>query len=51
VASQGLGDTPLLWEGSRLAGFAVCHWRPASEAGADCLFVKSGGALRRRRAF
>jgi len=43
VAAQGLGDTLLLWDGaSRLAGFAVCHWGPASEAGADCLFVKFG---------
>ena len=33
----------LLWEGeSQLAGFAVCHWGPASEAGAGCLFVKFG---------
>ena len=36
VAARRLGDTLLLWEGtSRLAGFAVCHWRQASEAGAD----------------
>ena len=27
---------------SRLAGFAICHWGPASEAGADCCFVKFG---------
>lgn len=40
-AARKLGDTLLLWEGSgRLAGFAVCHWGPASEAGADCLFIK-----------
>jgi predicted N-acetyltransferase YhbS len=43
VAARGLGDTLLLWEGAgRLAGFAVCHWGPASEAGADCLFIKFG---------
>ena len=43
VAARGLGDTLLLWEGaSRLAGFAVCHWGPASEAGAGCVFVKFG---------
>ncbi len=43
VAARNLGDTLLLWEGSgRLAGFAVCHWGPASEAGADCLFIKFG---------
>jgi GNAT superfamily N-acetyltransferase len=38
-----LGDTILLWEGdSRLAGFAVCHWGPASEAPTGDLFVKFG---------
>jgi hypothetical protein len=43
VASRGLGDTILLWEtASRLAGFAICHWGPASEAGAGCCFVKFG---------
>ena len=31
----------LLWEGEhRLAGFAVCQWGPASEAGADTCYVK-----------
>jgi GNAT superfamily N-acetyltransferase len=43
VLARGLGDTLLLWEGSeRLAGFAVCHWGPASEAGAGYLFIKFG---------
>jgi GNAT superfamily N-acetyltransferase len=43
VAARKLGDALLVWEGSgRLGGFAVCHWGPASEAGADCLFVKFG---------
>jgi GNAT superfamily N-acetyltransferase len=43
VLARGLGDTVLLWEGdSRLAGFAVCHWGPASEAGEGCCFVKFG---------
>jgi GNAT superfamily N-acetyltransferase len=43
VAARGLGDTVLLWDGpSRLAGFAVCHWGPASEAGEGCCFVKFG---------
>lgn len=42
-ARRELGDTVLVWEGdSRLAGFAVCHWGPASEAGQGCLFVKFG---------
>jgi acetyltransferase (GNAT) family protein len=45
VAAQGLGDTLLVWDGpSRLGGFAVCHWGPASEAGADCLYIKFGAA-------
>ena len=43
VAARRLGDTVLLWDGaSRLGGFAVCHWGPASEAGADRLYVKFG---------
>jgi N-acetylglutamate synthase-like GNAT family acetyltransferase len=41
VAARALGDTVLLWDrDSRLAGFAVCHWGPASEAGKDCCFAK-----------
>lgn len=44
-AQRGHGDSLLLWDGpSRLAGFAVCHWGPASEAGADTLFIKFGAA-------
>jgi GNAT superfamily N-acetyltransferase len=43
ILARNLGDTMLLWEGdSRLAGFAVCHWGPASEAGEGCCFVKFG---------
>jgi len=43
AAERALGDTLLLWEGSRrLAGFAVCDWGPASEAGRGCLFIKFG---------
>ncbi len=43
VAARGLGDSVLLWDGpSRLAGFAVCHWGPASEAGENRCFVKFG---------
>jgi GNAT superfamily N-acetyltransferase len=45
VAARDIGDTLLLREGaSRLTGFAICHWGPASEAGQDCLFVKFGAA-------
>ena len=43
VAARNLGDTVLLWDnGSRLAGFAICHWGPASEAGAGFCLVKFG---------
>lgn len=43
ATARGLGDTLLLWEDSgRLAGFAICHWGPASEAGDGCCFVKFG---------
>lgn len=45
VAARNLGDTLLLREGATgLAGFAICHWGPASEAGENCLFVKFGAA-------
>jgi GNAT superfamily N-acetyltransferase len=44
-AARGHGDTLLLWDGpSRLGAFAICHWGPASEAGADTLFIKFGAA-------
>ncbi|MBR1209826.1 GNAT family N-acetyltransferase [Bradyrhizobium sp. JYMT SZCCT0180] len=40
--SQGLGDIALV-EGARgIAAFAVCHYGPRSEAGADTCFVKFG---------
>ena len=43
VAARNLGDTLLLRDQtSRLAGFAICHWGPASEAGEGCCFVKFG---------
>ena len=43
VTARKLGETVLVWDGpSRLSGFAVCHWGPASEAGADRLFIKFG---------
>lgn len=42
VDAQGLGDTVLL-EGSRgLAGFAICHYGPRSEAGENMCFIKFG---------
>ena len=47
MAARTLGDTALLWDqDSRLAGFAVCHWGPASEAGAGCCFAKFAAVRR-----
>lgn len=42
VAGQSLGDTVLLWDDSTLAGVAVCHCGPGSEAGGDTCYVKFG---------
>ena len=43
VDARKLGDTLLLWEsGNRLAGFAICHCGPESEAGESTCFVKFG---------
>jgi ribosomal protein S18 acetylase RimI-like enzyme len=40
--AQGVGDTVLLESGSGVAAFAVCHYGPRSEAGADHCFIKFG---------
>ena len=40
--AQGLGDTVLLEGISGIAAFAVCHYGPRSEAGADACFIKFG---------
>ncbi len=45
VAAQGLGDTILLWDESRLAGLAVCHSGPGTEAGSGVCYIKFGAAL------
>ncbi len=42
VADQKLGDTVLLWDKSRLAGFAVCHNGAGTEAGSGVCYVKFG---------
>ena len=42
VEKQKLGDTVLLWDGSKLAAFAVCHCGPGTEAGSGACFVKFG---------
>jgi GNAT superfamily N-acetyltransferase len=40
--AQGLGDTVLVEGADGVAAFAVCHYGPRSEAGADTCFVKFG---------
>jgi len=42
VARLGFGDTVLLHDGSRLAGFAICHYGPTSEAASGLCYVKFG---------
>jgi GNAT superfamily N-acetyltransferase len=44
VAEQKLGDTVLLWNGSRLTGLAVCHTGAGTEAGSGVCYVKFGAA-------
>jgi GNAT superfamily N-acetyltransferase len=42
VDIQGLGDTVLVEGADGMAAFAVCHYGPRSEAGADTCFIKFG---------
>jgi GNAT superfamily N-acetyltransferase len=42
VAEQALGDTVLLWIDGALAGFAVCHAGPGTEAGSGACYIKFG---------
>lgn len=43
ATARRLGDTLLLSDGAgRIAGFAVCHWGPRSEAGEGCCYIKFG---------
>ncbi len=44
VMDQQLGDTVLLWDASQLAGFAVCHCGPGTEAGEHSCYVKFAAA-------
>ncbi|MEE8353264.1 MAG: hypothetical protein V3S10_02310 [Dehalococcoidales bacterium] len=44
VAAQGLGETLLLRDGSRLVGLAVCHVGAGSEAGSGTCYVKFAAA-------
>jgi GNAT superfamily N-acetyltransferase len=42
VHDQDVGDTVLFEGANGLAGFAVCHYGPRSEAGAGACFIKFG---------
>ena len=42
VDHQKLGDTVLTWRGGELAGFAVCHAGPGTEAGGGKCYIKFG---------
>jgi hypothetical protein len=42
VADQKLGDTVLLWDDSKLTGFAVCHSGAGTEAGSGVCYLKFG---------
>lgn len=44
VADQNLGETILVYDGSRLSGFAVCHCGPGTEAGNEVCYIKFGAA-------
>jgi len=45
IEANGLGDTLLLRDRSRLTGFAACHLGPGTEAGSDACYVKFAAAL------
>jgi GNAT superfamily N-acetyltransferase len=42
VDIQGLGDTVLLWDNSKLAGLAICHCGAGTEAGSGACYIKFG---------
>jgi hypothetical protein len=42
VANQKLGDTVLLWDEDKLAGFAICHSGLRTEAGSGACYIKFG---------
>jgi hypothetical protein len=42
VHAQSVGDTVLIEGAKGVVGFAVCHYGPRSEAGADYCFIKFG---------
>ena len=50
IAEQNLGDTILVWDGGKLAAFAVCHSGAGSEAGSGVCYVKFAAVRPGRRA-
>ena len=44
VRDHRLGETVLLWEGSSLDGFAVCHFGPGTEGGSGKCYIKFSAA-------
>ena len=44
VLEQKLGEVILLRDGSKLSGFAVCHFGPGSEAGSGKCYIKFAAA-------
>ncbi len=50
IAEQNLGDTILVWDGGKLAAFAVCHSGPGTEAGSGVCYVKFAAVRPGRRA-
>jgi GNAT superfamily N-acetyltransferase len=40
VDEQKLGDTVLVWDDAKVAGFAVCHTGPGTEAGSGACYMK-----------
>src|SRR5947209_3409748 len=40
VTSQSLGETVLVYDNSRLAGFAICHCGAGTEAGSGACYIK-----------
>jgi GNAT superfamily N-acetyltransferase len=50
IAEQSLGDTILVWDGGKLAAFAVCHSGAGSEAGSGVCYVKFAAVRPGRRA-
>jgi predicted N-acetyltransferase YhbS len=45
IAAQQLGETVLLWRGSKLVGLACCHCGVGTEAGTDACYIKFGAVL------